>query len=158
MTVDLPLYEEELKLLQDNLHKLHVDANAKAVFLFSKNGQQLAAAGDVERFDTTSLASLTAGSVTADGLAKLISERQFSTLLHEGQQDHVHLSVVANDAILAIIFDTRSSLGLVRTRANRINGELVKIFATSRQKSDAGTGAAEVAELTDDEIKALFAA
>ena len=74
----MDVYEEEYRGLEEALRRLRRDSNAKAVFLIDKNGQQIAAAGDIENFDSTSLASLTAGNVAAtDGLAKLIGEREF---------------------------------------------------------------------------------
>jgi predicted regulator of Ras-like GTPase activity (Roadblock/LC7/MglB family) len=157
---DFVLYEEEFRQLEDALRRLRQEANAKAVFLIDKNGQQIAAAGDVEQFDTTSLASLTAGNVAAtDGLAKLIGEREFSVLFHEGQQDHIHISIVAKRAILVVIFDDRSSLGLVRLRVKRANAELEKVFEVMLQKGEKeaqGVHASPFAEITDDDIDALF--
>ena len=160
MSADFVLYEEEFRNLQEALKRLRQEANAKAVFLVDKNGQQIAAAGEIEQFDTTSLASLTAGNVAAtDGLAKLIGEREFSVLFHEGQQDHIHISIVAKRAILVVIFDDRSSLGLVRLRVKRASVDLEKIFDTMVQKSEKGTGsvhASPFSEITDDDIDALF--
>jgi predicted regulator of Ras-like GTPase activity (Roadblock/LC7/MglB family) len=157
---DFVLYEEEFQRLEEALKRLRQEANGRAVFLIDKNGQQLAAAGELEQFDTTSLASLTAGNVAAtDGLAKLIGEREFSVLFHEGQQDHIHISIVAKRAILVVIFDERSSLGLVRLRVKRASAELEKIFETMQQKGqssgDAVT-ASPFSEITDDDIDALF--
>ena len=120
MAGNLVIYGEEFEQLEEALRRLRQDANAKAVFLIDKNGQQIASAGEIDQFDTTSLASLTAGNVAAtDGLAKLIGEREFSVLFHEGQQDHIHISIVGRRAILLVIFDDRSSLGLVRLRVKR---------------------------------------
>lgn len=159
-SADFVLYEEEFLDLEAALRRLRQEANARAVFLIDKNGQQLAAAGDVEQFDTTSLASLTAGNVAAtDGLAKLIGEREFSVLFHEGQQDHIHISIVAKRAILVVIFDERSSLGLVRLRVKRANAELEKIFdsmVVKGQASGGSTGSSPFSEITDDDIDALF--
>jgi len=160
MQTDFVLYEEEFKLLEEALRRLRQDANARAVFLIDKNGQQIATAGEVEQFDTTSLASLTAGNVAAtDGLAKLIGEREFSVLFHEGQQDHIHISIVAKRAILVVIFDDRSSLGLVRLRVKRASADLERIFEAMLEKGQT-TGAAAAAspfsEITDDDIDALF--
>lgn len=160
-SADFVLYEEEFKHLEEALRRLRQEANAKAVFLIDKNGQQIAAAGEIEHFDTTSLASLTAGNVAAtDGLAKLIGEREFSVLFHEGQQDHIHISIVAKRAILVVIFDDRSSLGLVRLRVKRANVDLEKIFELMIQKGEKGAGGAAVqspfSEITDDDIDALF--
>jgi predicted regulator of Ras-like GTPase activity (Roadblock/LC7/MglB family) len=160
MSADFVLYEEEFKHLEEALRRLRQEANAKAVFLIDKNGQQIASAGEIEQFDVTSLASLTAGNVAAtDGLAKLIGEREFSVLFHEGQQDHIHISIVAKRAILVVIFDDRSSLGLVRLRVKRASVDLEKIFETMAQKNDRGAGtghASPFSEITDDDIDALF--
>jgi len=159
-SADFVLYEEDFQQLEEALRRLRQEANAKAVFLIDKNGQQIAAAGEIEQFDTTSLASLTAGNVAAtDGLAKLIGEREFSVLFHEGHQEHIHISIVANRAILVVIFDDRSSLGLVRLRVKRASGELEKIFQSMMQKVEttgSGAGASPFSEITDDDIDALF--
>src|SRR5258706_7506731 len=136
-TPDLVMYEEEYLQIKDTLHRLQVDSNSKIVFLVDKNGQQIAAQGDMAGVDATSLASLTAGNVAAtDGLAKLIGEREFSVLFHEGQRDHIHISIVAKRAILLVIFDERSSLGLVRLRVKRASSEMERIFETMAQKSE----------------------
>ncbi len=160
-TAHMEVYEEEFERLEQALRRLRYDSNARAVFLIDKNGQQIAAAGEVEEFDTTSLASLTAGNVAAtDGLAKLIGEREFSVLFHEGQRDHIHISIVARRAILLVIFDERSSLGLVRLRVKRASAEMDEIFEDMTRKEGKGpTGhvqASPFAEITDEDIDSLF--
>src|SRR5690349_22949117 len=126
---DLVLYDEEFRRIKESLQRLASDANANVVFLVDKNGQQIAAVGDLSTLDTTSLASLTAGNVAAtDGLARLIGEKEFSILFHEGEKDNIHISIVAQRVILVVIFDERSSLGLVRLRVRRATAELDKIF------------------------------
>ena len=157
----MDVYEEEFRGLEEALRRLRRDANAKAVFLIDKNGQQIAAAGDIENFDSTSLASLTAGNVAAtDGLAKLIGEREFSVLFHEGQRDHIHISIVAKRAILLVIFDERSSLGLVRLRVKRASAEMDRIFEEMAGRSQRGlAGGGEpspFSEITDEDIDSLF--
>jgi len=158
--MDLILYDEELKEIQDVIDQLHIDARSKIVFVVDKNGQQIAGAGDLTTIDTTSLASLTAGNVAAtDGLAKLIGEKEFSILFHEGERDNVHISIVGNRVILVVIFDDRSSLGLVRLRVKKGSQELTKIFERIIEKTNAQPSAgleAAFAEITDDDIDNLF--
>ena len=159
-SANLVIYGEEYELLEEALRRLRHDANAKAVFLIDKNGQQIASTGEIDQFDTTSLASLTAGNVAAtDGLAKLIGEREFSVLFHEGQQDHIHISIVGRRAILLVIFDDRSSLGLVRLRVKRASGEMERIFDTMAKKGEAaelGGESSPFSEITEEDIDALF--
>ena len=161
-TAYMEVFEEEYERLEQALRRLRYDSNAKAVFLIDKNGQQIAAAGDIENFDSTSLASLTAGNVAAtDGLAKLIGEREFSVLFHEGQRDHIHISIVARRAILLVIFDERSSLGLVRLRVKKASLELEKCFEAivtkaATEQATAGQFESPFAEITDEDIDSLF--
>ncbi len=164
----LILYGEDLRRLEGTLRVLWRDANAKAVFVIDRNGMELASAGDVSQFDATSLSSLAAGNVTAtDGLAKLIGEREFSVLFHEGHQDHIHISVVGGRGILLVIFDARSSLGLVRLRVRQATPRVENVFlaVTSRGSSpprsvlDAGPEGpirSPFSQITDEDIEALF--
>ena len=94
-TSDMVLHEEDFHLIRDLIQKLRHEANARVVCLVDRNGQQIACVGDAESLDMTSLASLAAGNVAAtDSLARLIGEKDFSTLYHEGEKDNLHLSMV----------------------------------------------------------------
>lgn len=150
------LHEKEYRDFQGVLKKLLADSYGKVVFLVDKNGSLLAAAGETEEFDTTSLASLAAGNIAATGgLASLIGEKEFSILFHEGERDNMHLSVVANRLILVVIFDRRSSVGLVRLRVRRASVELERILravdAGSKREEEDG-----IEELTEADIESLF--
>jgi predicted regulator of Ras-like GTPase activity (Roadblock/LC7/MglB family) len=161
-STDMIMYEEEFQQIRHILQKLRDDANAKMVFLVDKNGQQIAYSGDIEDLDTTSLASLTAGNVAAtDGLAKLIGEKEFSVLFHEGERDNIHISIVGRRVILVVIFDERSSLGLVRLRVKKASNELENVFNRILEKvekeREAGAGyESPFAEITDEDIDSLF--
>ncbi len=154
------MYEEEYQQIKEILARLQIDSNSKIVFLVDKNGQQIAAHGDMAGVDATSLASLTAGNVAAtDGLAKLIGEKEFSILFHEGERDNIHISLVAQRVILVVIFDEKSSLGLVRLRVKKASQELEKAFEILVRKSEeTGSGRFEspFAEITDEDIDSLF--
>ena len=156
----LVMYEEESQQINVVLEKLYRDANAKVVFLVDKNGQLIAASGDTKNLDTTSLASLTAGNIAATGgLAKLIGEKEFSILFHEGEKDNIHISIVGQRVILVVIFDTRSSLGLVRLRVKKASDELKTVFDGLLQKmeqKEATNIESPFAEITDLDIDSLF--
>jgi len=160
---DLIMYDEEFQQIKEIISRLRVDANAKIVFLVDKNGQQIAANGDLEAVDTTSLASLTAGNVAAtDGLARLIGEKEFSILFHEGEKDNIHISIVGQRVILVVIFDDRSSLGLVRLRVRKASAELERVFEdilrkVEVEKNNLAAGfESPFAEITDEDIDSLF--
>jgi predicted regulator of Ras-like GTPase activity (Roadblock/LC7/MglB family) len=154
---DIVMYEEEFNQIKQIISKLRIDANAKVVFLVDKNGQQIAAHGDIENLDTTSLASLTAGNVAAmGGLAKLIGEKEFPNQFHEGERESLHMSIVGGRVVLVVIFDAKSSLGLVRLRVKKAGEELGKVFDALAKKQATPGAASPFAEITDDDIDNLF--
>ena len=158
---DLVMYEEEFRTVTEMVTRLFSNANAKVVFLVDKNGHLITSAGLTEGIDTTSLASLTAGNIAATGgLAKLIGEKEFTILFHEGEKDNIHISIIGHRVILVVIFDERSSLGLVRLRVKRSSDELERIFKeidgkTQSEKTGMGVDS-PFAEITDDDIENLF--
>ena len=160
--MDLVMFEEEFEQLQEIIGRLQVDSVSKVVFLVDKNGQQIAASGDVRSIDATSLASLTAGNVAAtDGLAKLIGEKEFSLLFHEGEKDNLHISIVGKRGILVVIFDQNSSLALVRLRVKKASKELQEIFDQVEQRAqkesdNGGRFESPFSEITDEDIDRLF--
>lgn len=154
----LVMYDEEARQIEGVLGKLVRDSNSKAVFLVDKDGQLISQAGEIEGLDSTSLASLTAGNIAATGgLAKLIGEKEFSIIFHEGEKDNIHISIIGQRVILVVIFDTRSSLGLVRLRVRKVSEELAVIFEELAKKIEkVETSDSPFAEITDEDIDKLF--
>lgn len=155
----LIMYDEEAKQISVIIDRLTKEANAKVVFLVDKNGQLISSSGETEGLDTTSLASLTAGNIAATGgLAKLIGEKEFSILFHEGEKDNLHISIIGQRVILVVIFGSQSSLGLVRLRVKKVSEELAQIFESLARKAEAEaeSGDSPFAEITDDDIDNLF--
>jgi predicted regulator of Ras-like GTPase activity (Roadblock/LC7/MglB family) len=150
------MYEEEFRQIQTIVDALVKASNAGVVFIIDKNGQLIAAAGDSEQIDTTSLASLTAGNIAATGgMAKLLRENEFTTQFHEGENANIHIQLVDNRVILVVIFDKKTSLGLVRLRVKKACEQLVVIFAALAKKAG-DPNQAPFGEITDDDIDNLF--
>ena len=156
-TPQMVMYEEEFAQVQAVTNKLVQDANARVVFVIDKNGQLISASGDVGDLDTTSLASLTAGTIAATGgIAQLLREQEFATQYHEGVRQNVHIHVVSGRVILVVIFDNRTSLGLVRLRVKRATENLTRIFEMVMAKAQDPFRSSPFAEITDDDIDNLF--
>ena len=158
MIQQLVMYEEELQKLNHICEVLHRDSNAKAVLVIDKNGQSMVQAGDVDELDVTSLSSLTAGNVAATGgIASLLAEKEFAGQFLEGEKVSYHVSIVGQRVILVVLFDERSSLGLVRLRVRKATNDMVGVLETMVKKSQSGSGQASVfSEITDDDIDNLF--
>ncbi|MCP4907883.1 MAG: roadblock/LC7 domain-containing protein [bacterium] len=159
MESQLVMRQEDFDRVLAIVQKLVRDANAKSVFVVDKAGQLVSEAGELQGIDSTSLASLTAGCVAATGgLAKIVGEEEFPIHFHQGQRDNLHMSLVDQRMILVVVFDERSSLGLVRLRVKKAGNGLAKVFEEIRKKteSEAETATSPFAEITDDDIDNLF--
>ncbi len=162
----MPMMESQLVMQQEDfdgvlaiIQKLVRDANAKGIFVVDKAGQLIAEAGELQGIDSTSLASLTAGCVAATGgLAKIVGEEEFPIHFHQGQRDNLHMTLVGDRMILVVVFDERSSLGLVRLRVKKAGNELAKLFEEVRKKTESALQGQDspFAEITDDDIDNLF--
>jgi len=156
----LVMYDEDFRKILAIIQKLVRDANAKGIFVVDRNGQLIGEAGEMRGIDTTSLASLTAGCIAATGgLAKIVGEEEFPIHFHQGQRDNLHITLVAKRIILVVIFDERSSLGLVRLRVKKAGAELAKVFEGIQKRTEQaetqGAGS-PFAEITDEDIDNLF--
>jgi predicted regulator of Ras-like GTPase activity (Roadblock/LC7/MglB family) len=157
---DTPIIMHEQQYLQLGhiLNKLRLESFSRVVFLVDKNGQQIAVHGDVGNIDTTSLASLAAGNVAATGgMALLIGEKEFPTLSHEGERESIHICIIGR-VLLVVVFDERSSLGLVKLRVKQASRDLSALFVEVDRITQERRDREEAlfAEITDDDIDSLF--
>jgi predicted regulator of Ras-like GTPase activity (Roadblock/LC7/MglB family) len=157
MSNQLVMYEEEVRQINTICEILHRDSNAKAVLVIGKDGQPIASAGEVDSLDVTSLSSLTAGNVAATGgIASLLAEKEFAGQTHEGEKTSVYISIIGQRLIMVVLYDERSSLGLVRLRVRKASAELNSVLDTIIKKTAAGNQPSVFAEITDDDIDNLF--
>src|ERR671929_876056 len=158
MAEPILLREQQYHQIKAVLARLRLDSFSRVVFLVDKNGQEIAVQGEVGGLDTTSLASLAAGNVAATGgMAQLIGEKEFPTLSHEGERESIHICIIGR-VLLVVVFDERSSLGLVKLRVKQASRDLSSLFdelerlnAERREREEA-----LFAEITDDDIDSLF--
>ena len=156
MNPQLVMYEEELKQIQKIVDRLLQDSRSRTILLIDKNGSMVAASGNYNELDTTSLSSLVAGNVAATGgIAKLLQEDEFTGQFHEGKGMSINLSLVGRRIILVVLFDKNTTPGLVRLRVKRAQDELVPIFDELNRKSSM-PGLSPLPEITDQDIDDLF--
>ena len=155
----LLLYEEDHRRVQAVIQQLIRDADALAIFVVDMNGQLVAEAGELRDIDTTSVASLCAGCVAATaGLARLVGENDFPVHFHQGRRASLHITRISTQMILAVVFDDRSSLGLVRLRVRKAVARLDQIVEGIRKKAERprAFGTSPFADITDEDIDNLF--
>jgi predicted regulator of Ras-like GTPase activity (Roadblock/LC7/MglB family) len=152
--MQIVLNKDDSERIKDICRQLHRDSNAKMVFLIDTEGNEIVSTGETDGIDRVSLATLTAGSIAAtSGLAKLVGEHGFANLLHEGKRENINITLVNEHVIIAVIFDERTSLGLIRLRLKSAVNKLSSIFSEVKSR---GESVQPFEELTDEDIDKLF--
>lgn len=103
------------------LEDLIIRSGALTALLVTKEGIAVAEAGDTSYLNTTAMAALIAGMFSATReVARMVGEAQFSILLQQGENRHIHISLITDSRMLVIIFEDYQRIGLVRHEARRI--------------------------------------
>ena len=117
---DWTIYEEDYWAITSVLKELLKNSNSQSVLLIDKTGQMIASVGLEPDFDLMSFASLCAADFEANSqLARLIGETDFSTLYHQGADESMYLARIGSNIILVVLFNKRTTLGLVRLRVKK---------------------------------------
>ncbi len=150
--------EDDFAAITKTLQQFLYDSNARCALLVDRSGQLVATVGEPPRFDATTFATLTAADFSAnDQLAKLIGETEFNSLYHQGENESMLLADIARRVILVILFDNRTTLGMVRLKAKGVVEELSKLFVEMFQRSRGPQGSQpNILSGADDEIDRLF--
>ena len=151
--------EEDFKAMTGLLTELLRETNVRSLLLVDRTGQIVANVGEAPQFDTQAFASLTAADFSAnDQLAKMIGEHEFASLFHQGEKESMYLADVARRVILVALFDSRTTLGLVRLKVKSAVEELTRMFEDMFKRS--GTEAPRIegfgGKEAEDEIDKLF--
>ena len=151
--------EDDFAAITTLLQRFLYDSNARCALLVDRSGQLVATVGEQPRFDPTAFATLTAADFSAnDQLARLIGETEFNSLFHQGEQESMYLADIARRVILVILFDNRTTLGLVRLKVKQTVDELTKLFDQMFKRAQAGgdTAKPNILAGAEDEIDKLF--
>ena len=68
----------------------------------------------------------------------------------------MHITLVGGRAILVVLFDERSSLGLVRLRVKKSSDEMARLFDQVSNKAKSKSQPSILTEITDKDIDNLF--
>ena len=150
--------QDDFDALTQTLQRFLYDSNARCALLVDRTGQLVATVGEQPNFDPTAFATLTAADFSAnDQLARLIGESDFNTLFHQGEKESMYLADVARRVILVVLFDNRTTLGLVRLKMKQAVDELTRLFeAVFERERQAQSTRPNILAGADDEIDRLF--
>jgi predicted regulator of Ras-like GTPase activity (Roadblock/LC7/MglB family) len=151
------LTPEDEQALRRGMERLLQESGAHSALLVDRGGQLLAQAGDPPAFDATTFATLTAADFSAnDQLARLLGETDFSSLFHQGERESMLVADIAHRAILVVLFDARTTLGLVRLRLRPVAEDLARIVDAMASRAAQAGASRPILAGADDEIDRLF--
>ena len=156
-TANWSFTQDDFTAITESLRRFLGETKSLCALLVDRSGQLVTTVGDAPGLDTTAFATLTAADYSAnDQLAKLVGENDFSSLCHHGEKS-IYVADVARRLLLVIIFDSRTTVGLVRLRIKAEIEELTLLVdrVFSRGRNGAASGG-HLLEGADDEIDKLF--
>src|SRR5690606_15259510 len=107
------LAPHDVERVETRLRSFLDETRSRAALLVDRAGHLIAAVGDVG-FDTTGFASLAAADFAASSqLARLLGEEEFASMYHRGATGSMLMADVAGRALMAVLFDDRTTLGMV---------------------------------------------
>ncbi|MBI4540468.1 MAG: roadblock/LC7 domain-containing protein [Gemmatimonadetes bacterium] len=131
--------EADVAEIERRLSTVLKEANARGAFLVDRTGQLITTVGEAKELDSMALASLASANFSAnDQLAALVGEKDFSSLVHQGERTSLYLADVERRVILAVLFDQRTTLGLVRLKVPATVQAVARIFQEMYAREEAG--------------------
>jgi predicted regulator of Ras-like GTPase activity (Roadblock/LC7/MglB family) len=151
---------DDLEHLESLLQRYLRETGSRCAALIDRTGRLLAVTGDSGGFDQTAFASLAAADFAAsDQLAVLLGESEFASLYHHGDRQSMYLADVDGWAILAALFDRRTTLGMVRIKTKGVVARLGRVFRDIAESGPSGSVVSMEVGWADDaesEIDRLF--
>ena len=125
----LVLYENHIQHLNVQLDTFLELSKARCALLVDRGGHLVTRRGEPVRTSEDKISSLIAGSfaVTME-MSRLLGDGEFSILFHQGARDSIQLQLIAEQALLASLFDHRTNLGMVRYYAHETCKRMVEIL------------------------------
>ena len=152
-------HEDDARRIQQLLAQFLADSGARTALIVDRTGQLVATVGEAPTFDPTAFATLTAADFSAnDQLARMLGEPEFGALFHQGERESMYLADIARRVILVVLFDTRTTLGLVKLRVRAAVLELNSVFTEMFARDGRATPRMETGLVgeAEDEIDRLF--
>ena len=131
----LTFYQEDMDQIDKLLGEFLRLSGAKCALLVDKDGHLVTKRGEVRTIDMDTISALVAGSFAATKeMARLLGEEEFSALFHQGARDNIQLSLVGERTLLTILFDDRTTVGMVRLYANETAKKLAVIYRKAAER------------------------
>jgi predicted regulator of Ras-like GTPase activity (Roadblock/LC7/MglB family) len=110
-----PLIEEDILCMELALDELLQKSEATAALLIDKGGPLICQRGNLDGFDTATMAALAAGSFAAnEAIAGLVGESNFNSIYQQGENFSLLVGNAGASVLLIVIFKAAQSVGAVK--------------------------------------------
>lgn len=131
----LVFYKDDIEVINRVLSEFLRLSGAKCALLVDKEGHMVTKQGEVKSFDMDTISALVAGSFAATKeMAKLLGEEHFTCLFHQGERDNIQLSLVGDRTLLTVMFDDRTTVGMVRLYSGEACKKLSQLFEQTQNR------------------------
>ena len=126
---NMAIHEEDAQRINGVLLHFLGESGAMEALLIDRSGPAS------RSLDTVSLSALAAGAFSSTAaMARLLGETEFTMLFHQGVKESIHVAAVDEHAILLAIFDSRTTVGMVRLFAKEAGTAIGAILAETRTR------------------------
>jgi predicted regulator of Ras-like GTPase activity (Roadblock/LC7/MglB family) len=152
----LVFYEKDIERLNAEIDTFLELSKSRCVLLVDRDGHLVTRRGESVKNAEDTISALIAGSFAATReMARMMGENEFAILFHQGHRDSIQLQLVGDRTLLAVLFDGRTNLGMVRfyaqESASRIQ-EILDDVSSQERSADLGEDFGASAESALDKL------
>lgn len=137
----LTFYKDDVDRIDRILAEFLRLSGAKCALLIDKEGHLVTKRGELRTIDIDTISALVAGSFAATKeMARLLGEDEFTAMFHQGERDNIQLSLVGDRTLLTILFDDRTTVGMVRLYASETAKKLADIYKDALNRGGEAPG------------------
>lgn len=152
----LLFYKDDIDKIDQLLTEFLRLSGAKCALLIDKEGHLVTKRGELRTIDIDTISALVAGSFAATKeMARLLGEAEFSALFHQGERDNIQLTLVGDRTLLTILFDDRTTVGMVRLYAGETAKKMVEIYKATIERTRHGSAPVMSNEYHSESKKSL---
>lgn len=149
------LLEEDIRELDSALRELLQQTEATTAVVIDKGGFVITQYGPPEQFDTVTVAALAAASFAAtEGIASLVSERNFSNIIQQGEINSLLILNVDEYCLLTVVFRAQISAGAVKYYAAQTIRRIAQQLKIAHDRSP--DGGYDLSMLNLEDARPLF--
>ena len=110
-------------------------ANAHCCLVIDKEGHMVAKQGFLANLDSTALSALVAGSFASTReVAKLLGEKEFNVLFHQGPEYSIQVSLVGERTLQIAVFGSTVKPGMIQVLSKELAHQLEGVLEAAAQR------------------------